>query len=166
MPDCGNTGTPSWFRPIILWFFTYDSTPAQGSATYCAPAISLWDVAVSVDIATSNLTSVKEIRPFDASTSPFASLSGNITGAPLNGRAYNGIGFDTTTADQFVLARANATDLQLPASILRSAGASPGGLAAAFSTNSFVGKATQVYVSVDHDIITVRYILIIRRRPT
>lgn len=149
MPDCGNTGTPSLFRPIVLWFFTYDSTPPQGSATYCAPAISLWDVAVSVDIATNNLTSVKEIRPFDANTSPFASLSGNVTGAPLNGRAYNGVGFNTTDADQFVLARANATNLQLPASILRAAETSPGGLAAAFSTNSFAGMATQVYVSID-----------------
>src|ERR1700685_1160241 len=155
MPDCGNTGTPNLFLPIVFWFFTYNSNPPQGSATHCAPVISLWDVAVSVDIATSNLTSVTEIKPFNSSTSPFASLSGNVTGAPLNGRAYNGIAFNLTAADQFVVARANATDLQLPSSVLQSASTSPGGLTAAFSSNSFAGIATKVYVSVDNGIIIV-----------
>jgi hypothetical protein len=141
-------GDPVWFQPIVLWFFTYDTTPPQGSATYCAPAISLWEVAVTVDIATSNLTSVKEISPLNASsTSPFASLSGNVTGAPLNGRAYNGIQFNLTGADQFVIARQNATDLQLPSSILQAAETSPGGLTTAFATNSFTGMAVQVYTT-------------------
>lgn len=154
MPDCGNTGNPPWFLPIILWFFTYDTNPPQGSATYCAPTISLWEVEVQVDIASGNLTSITEIRPFNAGTSPFASLSGNITGAPLNGRAYNGIGFNLTGADQFMMARASSADLQLPASVLQSAETSPGGLPVAFSTNSFPATAKQVYVSVENVIIT------------
>jgi hypothetical protein len=159
MPDCGNTGTPASFRPIIIWFFTYDLKPAQGSATYCAPAISLWDVAVTVDIASSNLTSVREIKPFDPQTSPFTSFSGNITGVPLNGRAFNGVGFDTTGTDQFVAARASAANLQLPASIVRSAETGPGGLDAAFGTNSFPAMATQVYVSNEHGMIAAGLIL-------
>lgn len=146
MPDCGNTGVPPSFRPIVIWFFTYDTTPPQGSSTYCAPAISLWDVEVQVDIITRNLTSVRELRPFNSSTSPFSSLSSNITGLPLNGRAYNGVAFNLTNADQFVNERARAVTLQLPSSILESAEISPGGLNNAFSTNSFVGMATQVYV--------------------
>jgi len=142
------SNTPVWFQPIVLWFFTYDTSPPQGSATYCAPAISLYEVAVEVDIATGNLTSVQEIRPFSAnSTSPFESLSGNITGDPLNGRAYNGIQFNLTGADQFVVARQNATNLQLPSSILQKALASPGGLTSAFTTNSFTGMAVQVYTT-------------------
>jgi hypothetical protein len=140
-------GQPVWFQPIVLWFFTYDATPPQGSATYCAPAISLWEVAVTVDIATGNLTSVQEINQLNAnSTSPLASVSGNITGAPLNGRAYNGIQFDLTGADQFVNERQNATDVQLPSSILQAAATSPGGLTTAFATNSFTGMAVHVYV--------------------
>jgi hypothetical protein len=146
MPDCNNTGTPAYFRPIVLWFFTYDTTPPQGSATFCAPAISLMDVIVTVDINTGNLTSVQEIEPFSLSTSPFASLSENVTGAPLNGRAFNGIIFNLTNADEFVIARSNATNLRLPASIFQAASAAPGGLEAAFQTNSFVGMATKVYV--------------------
>jgi len=132
----------------VLWFFTYDTNPPQGSATYCAPAISLWEVSVTVDIATGNLTSVQEIRPINSSsTSPLASLSGNVTGSPLNLRAYNGIQFNLTGADQFVIARQNATDLQLPSSILQAAATSPGGLTAAFATNSFTGMAVQVYTT-------------------
>jgi len=145
MPDCNDTGTPAYFRPIVLWFFTYDTTPPQGSATFCAPSISLWDVSVTVDITTGNLISVQEIGLFNSSTSPFASLSGNVTGAPLNGRAFNGIKFNLTDADEFVIARSNATDLQLPASIFQAATTAPGGLTAAFQTNSFVGMATKVY---------------------
>jgi hypothetical protein len=141
-------GEPVWFQPIVLWFFTYDTTPPQGSATYCAPALSLWEVAVTVDIATANLTSVQEINPLSTnSTSPFASLSGNITGAPLNGQAYNGIQFNMTGADQFVIARQNATDLQLPSSIFQSVATSPGGLTAGFATNSFTEMATRVYTT-------------------
>jgi hypothetical protein len=139
---------PSWFQPIVIWFFTYDTTPPQGSATYCYPSISFWNVAVTVDIASSNLTSVQEISPINSSSdSPLASLSGNLTGAPLNGIAYNGIQFNLTNADQFVLARQSAVDLQLPSSIQQVAASSPGGLTAAFSTNSFTGMAVQVYVS-------------------
>lgn len=138
MPDCNDAGTPEFLRPIIFWFFTYDSTPPQGSATHCAPNISLWDVAVTVDIDTRNLTSVQEIRPFESSN--------NITGAPLNGQAFNGIVFNLTNPDRFAIERSNATDLQLPASILQAAYTAPGGLAAAFQTNSFVEMATEVYV--------------------
>jgi len=145
MPDCNNTGTLPYFRPIVLWFFTNDTTPPQGSATFCAPSISLWDVMATVDINTGNLTDVQEIEPFDASTSPFASLSANVTGAPLNGRAFNGVIFNLTNADEFSIARSNATDLQLPASIFQAASTAPGGLTAAFQTNSFVGLTTQVY---------------------
>lgn len=138
MPDCNDAGTPEFLRPIIFWFFTYDSTPPQGSATHCAPNISLWDVAVTVDIDTRNLTSVQEIRPFESSN--------NVTGAPLNGQAFNGIVFNLTNPDRFAIERSNATDLQLPASILQAAYTAPGGLAAAFQTNSFVEMATEVYV--------------------
>jgi hypothetical protein len=147
MDDCDNTGTPEFFRPIVLWFFTYDTTPPQGSATFCNPTISLWDVTATVDIPTGNLLSVEEIAPFNSSTSPFASLSGNVTGSPMNGRAYNGVRFNLTTVDEFVIARSNATDLQLPASVFQAASQAPGGLSTAFQTNSFVGMATKIYVS-------------------
>lgn len=148
MPDCNNTGAPEYFRPIIFWFFTFDTTPPQGSATFCAPTIVLFDVVANVDINTGNLTSIQELQPFNTSTSLFASLSKNVTGPPLNGQAFNGIVFNLTGADEVVIARSNATDLQLSASIMQAATTAPGGLTVAFQTNSFVQMATKVYVRI------------------
>jgi hypothetical protein len=140
MPDCNNTGVLDYFRPVVLWFFTYDSSPPQGSATHCAPSISLWDVTATVDITTKNLTSIVPIGPIGTENSSFL-------GPPMYGQAFNGIGFNLTSKDQFVTQRSSAIQLQLPASIFQAAITAPGGLPVAFQQNSFVGLATQVYVS-------------------
>ncbi|TFK41506.1 hypothetical protein BDQ12DRAFT_570247, partial [Crucibulum laeve] len=89
-PDCGPQGQLPQFGPVIFWFFTYLTTPPRASATFCYPSISLWDVNVSVDLASSNLTHVTELRPFSASSN-FSEFSANISS--LNGQAYNGINF-------------------------------------------------------------------------
>lgn len=141
MPDCDNTGVPDSFRPVVLWFFTYDTSPPQGSATYCAPSISLWDVIAVIDVATRNLTSVQEIRPLNTNASTFS-------GPPMYGQAYNGIAFNLTNQNQFVVNRSNAIQLQLPASIFKAASSASGSLTTAFEQNSFVGLASQVYVSL------------------
>jgi hypothetical protein len=148
MPDCNNTGAPPHFRPIVFWFFTLETTPPQGVATFCAPTISLLDVSAIVDMNNGSLISVLEIQPFNTSTSPFASLSQNVTGPPLNGQAFNGISFNLTNPDEFTIRRSNATTLELTASILQVAAGAPGGVQAAFQTNNFTGIATMVYVSV------------------
>ena len=62
-------------------------------------------------------------------------------------RAYNGIEFNLTNPNRFILARRNATQLQMPAAVFQSAGQSPGGLDAAFNSNKFTDLATEVYVS-------------------
>lgn len=117
----------------------------QSSATLCYPSFTLWDVNVNIDLASKNLTQVRELRPF-TTASDFSSLSANVTGAPLNGRAYNGIKFNLTDPDPFVLARQNATQLQMPAAVFQSAVQSPQGLEGSFSADLFVQLATQVYV--------------------
>jgi hypothetical protein len=137
--------TPLQFLPVIFWFFTYQPTPSA-SATFCFPTIELFDVSVNVDLASGNLTQVTELGPFTGSSN-FSSLSSNITGAPLNGQAYNGIEFNLTNPDIFVLERLNATHLSLPAAVFQAAEASPEGLTAVFNTNQFVQLSTQVYVS-------------------
>lgn len=147
MPDCANTGRPAWFLPVILWFFTYDTTPPQGSATYCDPTISLWNVEATVDIATGNLTNVVELSQFNASTASSGSWSAAAGVVDMNGLAYNGVAFNLTGGDQFVQARANATNVQLPASILEYASLQPGGVAGAFANNSFTALAVQVYTT-------------------
>lgn len=119
---------------------------AKSSATFCNPSISLWDVNVNVDIASGNLTKVTELRPF-TSSSNFSSLSANVTGAPLNGRAYNGIKFNLTNPDEFVLARQNATQLQMPAAVFQAAVQSTQGVQASFDADLFVQWSNDVYVS-------------------
>jgi hypothetical protein len=147
MPDCNNTSLPPFFRPVVFWFLTLD-TPNQGAATFCAPTISLLDVSVNVDINNGSLTSVEDIQPLNSSTSPLASISQNVTGAPLNGQAFNGIQFNLTSPDEFVQGRLNATTLQLPASIFQAVSKGPGGVTGAFQTNSFTPMASKVYVSL------------------
>lgn len=126
------------------WHYRYKPS-ARASATICRPSFTLWDVNVNVDLASGNLTKVTELRPF-SSASNFSSLSANITGAPLFGRAYNGIKFNLTNPDQFVLARQNATLLQLPAAVYQSALQSPQGLVGSFEADRFVTLSAQVYV--------------------
>ena len=150
MPDCNNTGTPPYLRPVVFWFFTRDTTRPQGAATFCAPTISLLDVAAAVDMNNGSLISVQEIQPLNASTSPapFASLSQNVTGPPLNGRAFNGISFNLSNPDEFTIGKSNATTLQLSASILQVIAKAPGGVIAAFQNNNFTDTTAMVYVSV------------------
>lgn len=142
IPSCTPEPLPQ-FAPVIIWFFTYQPQ-AQASATICSPKISLIDVTASIDIATSNLTNVVELRPFSPSSN-FSSFAGNITGPPLNGRAYNGIRFNLTNPDEFVLGRNAALQLQLPAAVFQAAVQSPQGLAGSFDANAFTSLATTVY---------------------
>lgn len=99
-----------------------------------------------MDLATKNLTKVTELRPFNQDHSPFASLSSNLTGPPLNGRAYNGVRFNLTAPDQYVLARQAAIQLQLPAAIYQAALANPIGLLESLASGVFSQLSGQVYV--------------------
>ncbi|KAF9459137.1 hypothetical protein BDZ94DRAFT_1060738 [Collybia nuda] len=141
-PTC-DPAQPPQFSPVIFWFFTYQPQPMV-SATYCYPSITLWDVNVNVDLASGNVTKVTELRPF-TSSSNFSSFSANVTGTPLNGRAYNGIQFNLTNPDEFVRARRNATQLQLPASVYQAALLSKEGLIGSFQAGRFVELSNEVY---------------------
>ncbi|KAJ7774308.1 hypothetical protein DFH07DRAFT_912857 [Mycena maculata] len=144
--DCGDPSTPPQFQPVVFWFFTYVPSAAS-SATLCNASILLWDAEVTLDLASGNLTNVDVLKPFNAETSPFASLSGNLTGAPLKGRAYNGINFTLTPPnnDKFVVARMNATQLTMPAAVFQAAVQSSQGLEGSFSADLFVNWSNDVY---------------------
>ncbi|KAL9709934.1 hypothetical protein Ac2012v2_006994 [Leucoagaricus gongylophorus] len=134
------------FSPIVFWFFTYETVPAQATATLCAPSIELWEVMATVDIATGNITDISEMGPF-TSASNFSSLSANVTGFPLNSRAYNGLQFELSNPDEFVVRRLEAIQLQLPAAIFQAAVQSPDGVIGSFDANRFVGLANKVYTT-------------------
>ncbi|KAF7355111.1 Non-specific serine/threonine protein kinase [Mycena sanguinolenta] len=142
---CGDSSTPPQFQPVVFWFFTYQPT-AQSSATICTPSISLLDATVTLDLASGNITNVKELQPF-SSSSNYSSLAGNVTGAPLNGRAYNGINFTLENPDSFILARMNATQLTMPAAVFQAAVQSQQGLVGSFSADLFVNWSNDVYIT-------------------
>ncbi|KAJ3739563.1 hypothetical protein DFH05DRAFT_1560326 [Lentinula detonsa] len=133
------------FSPVVFWFFSY-SPSAQASATVCFPTFELFDVEINYDLAAQNVTQVTELGPF-TSSSNFSSASGNITGSPLNGRAYNGIEFNLTNPDQFVLARQAAIQLQMAAAVLQKAEQSSAGLQGSFTSNSFVPYSSEIYTT-------------------
>jgi hypothetical protein len=129
---------------VNIIFPRYKPSPVA-SATFCYPSVSIWEVNVGVDIKTGIIvTNVSEIKPFPQ-YSNFSSLP-NVTGPPLNGSAYNGIAFDLTNPDQFVLGRRNATQLQLPAAIYQVAIRSPGGYVGTLANGGFSTLSDKVYV--------------------
>jgi hypothetical protein len=149
-PGCAAIAAmPQEQQPLAMWFFTYESTPANSSIAFCNPSIEFWRVKATVDLTTRNLTKVDPIAPLQ-SGDPGFELSGSMTGAPLNGKAYNGAAFNTSlsSADPFVVARAGSTVLQLPAAVMQAARDSPVGLVGTFVTDGFVPLSTRVLVSV------------------
>ena len=149
MTPCPAFNTSVEFMPVIFWFFTYEPT-AMASVTMCAPSITLHNVVVTVDLSTSNLTSVQKLSdvvPVDCTPTQHA---GNLTGAPLHGQAYNGLNWtqNQLVADPFVNLRAQAIQLQLPAAIFQNAVQSQEGLTATFINNAFTELSATVYVSV------------------
>jgi hypothetical protein len=139
-----NAITPDEFRPVVLWF--YASDPVLAAAIFCSPSIQLVEVTVTIDIASSNITSVVPIGPLTLSSN-FGGASANVTGPPLNGLAYNGVAFNTTNSDPFTLARQNATRMILPAAVMQSAEIAPEGLTSVYTERRFVKLSSNIYVS-------------------
>ncbi|KAL1744270.1 hypothetical protein HDZ31DRAFT_17262, partial [Schizophyllum fasciatum] len=135
------SGVAPQFAPVVFWFFTYQPS-AQASATFCYPSFELLDVTVSVDHASGNITSIKELGKF-TSASNFSQFASNMSN--LNGTPFNGIAFNLTNPDSYVLERANATQLALPAAVFQRASQSEGGLQASFAANDFTPSSNSVY---------------------
>ncbi|KAI0322957.1 hypothetical protein OF83DRAFT_1160785 [Amylostereum chailletii] len=132
--------------PVIFWFFTYEPS-AMASVTLCVPKITLQNVAVTVDLSSSNLTSVEPLSDLVVGEGNFTEFAGNITGTPLNGQPYNGLDWPPPQieADPFVSARAGAIRLQLPAAVMQQAVQSPEGLTDAFVNNRFTLLSSDIY---------------------
>ncbi|TRM57514.1 hypothetical protein BD626DRAFT_411967, partial [Schizophyllum amplum] len=135
------SGVAPPFAPVVFWFFTYQPS-AQASATFCYPSFELLDVTVGVDHASGNITAVHEIGPF-TSSSNFSGLAGNMS--TLNGVPFNGVAFNLTNPDAYVLERANATRLSLPAAVFQQASQRAGGLQASFAADDFTASSDVVY---------------------
>jgi hypothetical protein len=127
-----------WFRRVVFWFFTYEPT-VLASATFCSPTISAWNVSLTIDLASSNITNIIGLAQINVTKSG--------TGLPDNGHAYNGLSFDpsSTQFDRFTLARQEATRLQLPAAVLQVADS-----AGTYTEDKFAELTGKVYVCAIH----------------
>ncbi|KAK7021922.1 hypothetical protein VNI00_017151 [Paramarasmius palmivorus] len=128
------------FRPVVFWFFTYQPS-ARSSATICTPRFQLFDVAVTIDLGSGNVTKVVEQGPLSNFSSQAASLD------TLQSRAYNGIDFpaNVTDSDSTINSRKQAIQLTMPAAIFQRAVESPEGIEGSFAADRFVGLSTGVY---------------------
>lgn len=116
----------------------------------CQPTISLWDVNFAMDVNTKNITTITKVGPFTQGSSNYSSFAGNITGAPLNGQAYNGIRFNLSGSgdfDPFIQQREQSIQFALPGAIFQALQNKPEGLFAALADTSMVDVSSQVYVS-------------------
>jgi len=133
-------------RPVVFWFFTFLPEVAS-NAVICNPTISLHDVSAELDLVTGNIVNIVDLGNFTTGSSPFSSLSGNVTGPPLNGSAFNGIGFNLTSVTQVDLDRELAIQLQLPAAMFEYAERSLNGSASIYQGDAIVAPSARIYVS-------------------
>ncbi|KAI0089530.1 hypothetical protein BDY19DRAFT_108972 [Irpex rosettiformis] len=145
--ECASlTSIPEQFRPVIFWFFTYEPS-AMASLSLCSPNITTEDVTASIDIASGNVTSVTPLGPLGSHVTSLQEFPANITGDPLDGRAYNGMFFALDSPDPFQQQRQDAIQLSLPAAVFQAAQNSPEGLVAAFQDNTFANLSSTVYTT-------------------
>ncbi len=119
----------------------------MASVTMCVPQIMLLNVEATVDLASTNLTHVRQLSNLTVGQGQFTQYARNITGAPLYGQAYNGLNWTNIVFDPFVSARAGAIQLELPAAVFQNAVQSSEGLTTAFVNNTFASLSATVYVS-------------------
>ncbi|KAI0342287.1 hypothetical protein BDW22DRAFT_179555 [Trametopsis cervina] len=144
--DCASlTAIPEQFRPVIFWFFTYQPA-AMASLSMCSPSVSFFDATVSIDVASGNVTDVQTLGPLGSHVTS-QQFPGNVTGDPLDGRAYNGMFFELGAPDSFTEQRQGAIQLSLPAAVFQAAQNSDEGLTSSFQNNRFASLSTDVYTT-------------------
>jgi hypothetical protein len=113
----------------------------------CTPSLSIHNANVTLDLQTGNIMTVTRNGSFVSGQSPYSNASYNVTGIPLNGSAYNGIGFNLRTPTEVDLAREAAIQLQLPAAVFEFAGENLTNESVIYNSDAVVPITAQVYVS-------------------
>lgn len=118
----------------------------MANITLCTPRISLHDVALTLDLASQNLTAVAPLGPLGSVVplpyDAYASVPPVDVAAP-----YNGLVFDLEgVLDPFVSAREQAVQLALPAAVFQAAQREAGGVQGAFREMRFAELSQRVYV--------------------
>ncbi|KAF7416233.1 hypothetical protein PC9H_002498 [Pleurotus ostreatus] len=146
--SCAGASPNITFQPVMFWYFHLrtDNNLPEAKAVFCTPAIKASNVEASVDLEKKTMSAC--VQKGDLSK------PNNVTGPPLNGRAYNGLIFNFSpdeqdarnNPDRFVAARATAVAAGVSGAIFRLASQQSGGLQATFDLpNGFLDLTTQVY---------------------
>ncbi|KAI0030027.1 hypothetical protein K488DRAFT_55106, partial [Vararia minispora EC-137] len=128
------------FQPVFFWFWQSTSLVASGgrnnsAGVFCVPSLNLLDVQANASLSTGFLTGVTPVDDYP--------LANNVTGQPLQGRAFNG-----TVADANINTQARATAIRtgIPNAIFQRAEQDSRGLQAVFDdANGFLGNTLHVY---------------------
>ncbi|KAF4565516.1 hypothetical protein EYR36_002087 [Pleurotus pulmonarius] len=147
--SCAGASPNITFQPVMFWYFhlrTDNDTP-EVKSVFCTPTIKASNVEATVDLEQRTMAACVQKGDF--------TTSNNVTGDPLNGRAYNGLIFNFSpdqqgdarnNADRFIAARATAVAAGVSGAIFRLASQQPGGLQATFDLpNGFLDLTTRVY---------------------
>ncbi|KAF8582931.1 hypothetical protein K439DRAFT_1349965, partial [Ramaria rubella] len=148
IPGCSANTLSDPFVPVFFWFY---NEPPNGNGTpvastvFCAPTISAYAVAATVDVGTGLLVEVNVTGNLDRNDN-------NVTTGAFAGKAFNGVSFDSSSdfnlTDPFVLARALAVQSGVPGAIFRVASdpSHVGGLSTFFQNSSgFLSITEQIY---------------------
>ncbi|TFY76825.1 hypothetical protein EWM64_g7186 [Hericium alpestre] len=139
--NCGSGSTNASFQPVMFWYYTTAANGTHEARTvFCNPQIQLFDVMAYADLASGALTSVTTLGDYPKPN--------NVSGAPLNGNAYNGLIFDPSN-DINVQARATATKAGIPNAIFRGAAQNSSGLQSSLTTimDSAISQAAYIPLS-------------------
>ncbi|KAJ7709721.1 hypothetical protein B0H17DRAFT_915537, partial [Mycena rosella] len=139
LPDCGGASEVQ-FQPVMFWFFhrkADDIQTPQGASVFCNPAIQAFNVITETDLNNASIIGITQLNN--------VMTSNNVTGANLNGQAFNSLKFPDSN-DTFVQARAISISAGVSGAIFRFASQLPGGVQPIFDDPSgFLNITNQVY---------------------
>ncbi|EGN97443.1 hypothetical protein SERLA73DRAFT_75127 [Serpula lacrymans var. lacrymans S7.3] len=134
--NCPSSNTDPAFQPVMFWFFHTGVNP-QAAGVFCRPSIGVFNVTTTTNLNDGSLTNVTIVSNYTSAN--------NVTGSPLNGRAYNGVVFDPSS-DTTIQARATAINSGVPGAIFRFATQLPNGPQPTFDApNGFLDITYSVY---------------------
>lgn len=135
VPNCGVNTTDPAFQPVFFWF--WQQNPSHLAGVFCQPLMHFYDVTASAYLSNKTLADAVVVDNYRGVN--------NVTGPPLNGLAYNGLIFDSSS-DINVQSRANSIQTGIPNAIFLWAQKTPGGPDSVFrDPNGFLSYTTQTY---------------------
>ncbi|EIW84409.1 hypothetical protein CONPUDRAFT_151431 [Coniophora puteana RWD-64-598 SS2] len=130
---------PVHFQPVLFWwYYPYQPNDTLTAAVFCHPTMEFYDIQAVQNLNDGSLQPVQVLGPYSGSD--------NVTGAPLYGRAWNGVVFDPSD-DAIVNARATSIGTEIPGTIFRYGMQLNGGVVTLFqgASGGFINVTKNVY---------------------